>query len=187
MEELIIETSQDGRFRVRLVVDTNPVNPRKDRENLAHVITPTQSRYLPVDEDGGPLQHGWDHFSMRPDSEALFTRWARIYHGAAVVEHRPAQGAWSLWYLTADDVADAGIPDPEACIREEIAEYQAWADGEVFGYVIEKAVQWGRRDGQEGSMTTWDHVDSLWGLVGYEYAEQAAKEEFESFLNSKES
>lgn len=172
----VIETFLDGRFRVRLVADDCASDPRKCGENLTHVITPTQSRYLPVDEDGGPLQHGWDYYSTRPDSEKLFSRWARIYHGAVVVEHRPVRGAWSLWYLTADDIAEHEIADPAEYIGAERDEYQAWADGEVFGYVIERAVQWGRRDGREGSMTTWEEVDSLWGLVGYEYAEQAAND-----------
>lgn len=179
----ILETSKDGRHRVRLVRDEDPVNPRRDYENLCHVITVPGSLFIDVDEDGGPLQHGWDHFHDRYDTGRdtnLFIRWARIYHGAVAVEHRPHDGPRSLWYLLPADIEKIGNT-PQEAIEGEIREYRAWAEGDVWGYVIERIVDWDRRDG-EGSMTTWEHVDSCWGFIGYEYAEQEAKEQFAAHL-----
>ena len=48
------------------------------------------------------------------------------------------------------------------CIDSEVNEYGRWANGEVYGYVVRDA------DGED--------VDSCWGYIGYEWAEQAAEE-----------
>lgn len=181
----IITTTDDGRYRLRLVVDADPVNPRRDYDHLCHVITPTQRDYIDVDTDvdtdGGPLQYGWDHFSTRPDSEALFIRWARMVHGAVVIEHRPARGAWGLWYLMPDQFGETS--DPEKCLRAEITEYQAWADGEVYGYIIEEDTTW-TRTGTSETRTTWEEVESRWDFIGYDYALSAAKSEFAAHIQS---
>lgn len=181
----VIETSENGRYRVRLEIDqeTSSCNPREEDAHITHVITPTQQRYIDVDPDGGPLQYGWDHFSTRPDSEKLFIRWAHIFHRAVVVEDRPHDGAWSFWYMTLAQIAEIGNT-PEEAIAIEIKEYRAWAEGEVFGYVVEKAVDWDRRDGDD-SMTTWETVDDCWGLIGREYAEESARDAFELYRGGR--
>jgi hypothetical protein len=91
------------------------------------------------------------------------------------MEHHPHEGPVSVWYLTPEGIAET--TDPEECIRVEMQEFQNWLDGEVYGVVIEKAVDWDRRDADE-SMTTWKTVDDCWGNIGYEYAREAALEEF---------
>lgn len=181
----ILETA--GRYRVRLEVqkDSESANPRTGQDcNLANVITPKGQRYIDVDEDGGPLQHGWDHFSVRPGGEDMFIRWARIFHGATVIVNRPVQGAWVLWYLMPDKAAESGI-SPERTILAEIEEYQAWADGEVYGHIVEKDVTRIPRDAEDRNdpelddeTREWEHVDSCWGYIGREYAEDAAREAF---------
>lgn len=185
----IVETSENGRYRVRLVLqrDSEAFNPRTNQDNLTHVITPAQQRYIDVDKNGGPLQYGWDYFSTRPDSEKHFIRWARMVHGAVVVEDRPHEGAWALWYMTPEQIAEAGTA-PEEVIAAEIKEYRAWAEGEVYSWIIEKAVEWVPKEGQvedgDGTpdeMTTWEHVDSCGGYIGHEDAAQVAKEEFAAY------
>lgn len=177
MEE-ILETA--GQYRVRLETDQDPTNPRTDQDNLCHVITVPGSRYIDVDANGGPLQDGWDLIKDRADAVEVFTRWARTFHGAVVEYHTPERGANSVWYLMPDQFAE--VPDPKKHIGAEITEYQNWADGEVYGYIIEKSVAWMPTDEEDcenlGERTTWEHVDSCWGYVGYEYAKSAALEEF---------
>lgn len=69
---------------------------------------------------------------------------------------------------TPETLAVRGFPDPltEEWLREgmaaEIGEYSKWANGEVYGYVIKD------RNG--------DDVESCWGFIGYEYAQQEANE-----------
>lgn len=183
----ILETA--GRYRVRLEVqqDAQNYNPRHNDDNLANVITLKGQRYIDVDENGGPLEEGWKRIEdTYVDAVPIFTRWARIFHGATVVEHRPYEGAWSLWYVMPDKAAETTWT-PEKIIEAEIREYQAWAEGDVWGYVIEKSLTWIPKDGEvedgddlPDELTTWEHVDSCWGFVGREYAEDAARREFEA-------
>ncbi|OII68301.1 hypothetical protein [Streptomyces sp. CC77] len=172
----VIATSTDGRFRVRLVHDECATNPREDFDHLAHVITIDThlGYYAPVDKDGGPLAEAWDRVSWnRWQGVEIFTRWARIFHNAIVIESRPERGPVSLWYLLREDAEDLGML-PEAYLDAERAEYEAWAEGDVYGYIVEEAVDWLRADADE-AMTTWEEVDSCWGHYGYDWAADAAR------------
>lgn len=43
-------------------------------------------------------------------------------------------------------------------------EIAAWRDGEVYGVIVERRVQWARiGDGEPRTMETWGGTDSLWG------------------------
>jgi hypothetical protein len=180
----IIETAKVGTdtFRLRIEPDQDPMCPRTQYDNLAHVITLPDQNYIDVDQDPGPLAEGWNRLHRYDDADRIkiFTRWARA-HGAVVVEHSGGEMAHSLWYMLPAAIAE--VPDAEAAIRQEIAEYLAWAVGEVYGYVIEQAVEWVRRDGAESSMTTWEQVEdgSCWGLIGYDYAMTEAREQFRDY------
>lgn len=182
----VLETA--GRYRVRLVVqqDSESANPRTEQDcNLANVITPKGQRYIDVDKDGGPLAEGWKRIEDGyVDAVPVFTRWAKIFHGATVVEHRPHDGAWSLWYVMPGKLAETTWP-AEKVIESEIKEYRAWAEGEVYGHIVEKNVTRIARDAEDrddpeldDETTEWEHVDSCWGYIGREYAEEAAREAF---------
>jgi hypothetical protein len=176
MDEMIIETS--GPYRVRVEVDAEQINPRTDWDHITYAVTVPGSRYLDV-AGPGPLAEQWDRIKDRPDAVELFQRWARAFHGAVTEVHTPNEGPVSVWYMMPEDQRDT--PDPVAYLRGDIAEYQAWAEGDVFSYVIEKAVDWGRRDGKEGSMTTWETVDSLGSFYGYEEVERVARDAFKPY------
>lgn len=189
----ILETH--GQYRVRLEIeqDSYGYNPRTwDDTPLANVITPTQRDYINIDENGGPLQYGWDYYSTRAldcisraEAEDLFVRWAKIFHGATVIVDRPHDGAWGLWYLMPDKAAETTWP-PEKLINFEIQRYRDWAQGEVYAYIIEKSVTYVLKDGQDVSdiedlddeLVTWETADSCGGFIGYDEAKEAALEAF---------
>lgn len=173
----VLETAGKYRVRVEVQQDSESSNPRTEQDNLTNVITPTQQRYIDVDKDGGPLQYGWDYFSTRADSEKLFIRWARMVHGITVVEDRPHDGAWSFWYITPEKLAETTWP-AEKAIEAEIREYRMWAEGEVYGFIIEKSTHWVSEDHGGAEMDTWEHEDSCWGYIGRENVEDAAREVF---------
>ncbi|WP_411120579.1 hypothetical protein [Streptomyces sp. x-19] len=174
----IIDTTEDGRFRVRLIQDEDAPNPRDDRDTLAHVITIDTHLgcYLPVDKDGGPLTEAWSRVSWnRWKGVDTFTRYAAIYHGAIVIESRPERGPVSLWYLMRDEAEDLGML-PEAYLDAERTEYEAWAQGEAYGWVIEEAVDRQRTDDPTDIRTEWEEVDSCFGHYGYDWAVSAARD-----------
>lgn len=182
----ILETA--GRYRVRLEVqkDSESANPRTGQDcNLANMITPKGQRYIDVDEDGGPLEEGWKRIEDGyVDAVPVFARWARIFHGVTVVEDRPHDGAWSLWYAMPERLAETTWT-AERVIESEIREYRRWAEGEVYGHIVEKDVTRIPRDAKDrddpeldDETREWEHVDSCWGYIGREYAEDAAREAF---------
>lgn len=174
----ILETA--GRYRLRLSVDTEPTNPRRDYDHISHVITVKDRQYVNIDENGGPLQHGWDHFAHRENGDELFMRWARMAHGAVIVQDSPHDGPRSFWYLMPGGMAE--VADPLEFLAVEIREYRSWAEGDVYGHVIERSVTWQRTETAESeTMITWEEVDSCWGLVGREYAEGEARQSFEPY------
>lgn len=183
----IIETCTvgDTAYRVRLERDEDASNPRTEYDNAGHALTVPGMQYIDVDEDGGPLSEAWSrHFKDRDNGMELFIRWARITHNAWTETHTPYDGANSVWYILPAEVEKHGITDPLACLRGEIAEYRAWCVGDVWGYIIERSVDWHRDDDPDAKMTTWEQVDdgSCWGFSGYEYAEVEAKREFTEYL-----
>jgi len=83
-------------------------------------------------------------------------------------------------YVTYDDAAWrewAGAPEGSA----NMSEYRAYAEGDVWGWVVEKRVTWHADDPDCGDRETWEHVDSCWGYYGRngangEYLEQCARD-----------
>ncbi|PCG86387.1 hypothetical protein CIB93_09145 [Streptomyces sp. WZ.A104] len=184
----IIATTDDGRFRVRLATDEHATNPRHDYDHLAHVITVDThlGQYEPVDKDGGPLAEAWNRVSWnRWKGIETFTRWASIFHNAIVIESRPAHGPVSLWYLMREDAEDLGML-PEGYLDAERKEYEAWAEGDVYGYIVEEAVDWVRADDEGETMSTWEEVDSCWGHYGYEWATAEARRALAFYVGKRQ-
>ncbi|MER5617679.1 hypothetical protein [Streptomyces sp. NPDC002215] len=186
----IIETSDDGRLRLRLEPQTDADNPRTVYDHLTHVITLPGSRYADVDKSGGgPLADGWRRIQHRDNAVDIFTRWARTSHGAVVIEDQTHDGPGTIWYLMPKGIAE--VIEPKEYIRSEIAEYRAWASGEVYGYIIERAVNWKPVTDQYADVivserTTWEAVTegSCWDLITYELAEREARNQFRTYLES---
>lgn len=167
-------------FQVSIHLDEDPQNPRNMSDDPIHVLTVPGSGYIDVDADPGPWGDYWRRLLDRYDwftAIELIERYARTV-GAYTYDHAPHQGARSVWYLTREDAAD--WDDPGAALKAYAEEYQAWAEGEVYGYVIEREATWQRVDGSEAGerRTTWEHVDSVWGFYGpgTEYVEQEARD-----------
>lgn len=180
MSDDVLATTDDGRFRVRLVPDEAPENPRNDQDTCVHVITidTHHGKYHPVDEDGGPLAAAWEFYGWnRWGGIDNFTRYAAIYHNAIVLESNPHDGPRSLWYMTGEEAIalDCGLLT-EGYIEAEMEEYEAWASGDVWRFIVEQRVGWTRDDDPDESMDTWEHVDSRSGFYGSTYARQQARD-----------
>lgn len=128
---------------------------------------------------------------------AELERWLRIWHGTTVVEW------WyhdTTWYVAADtDKWRQHVGATPEAIRKQaedgslMAEYKAWCQGEVYGYVIERRLVAYTTvvepaDGKIiGSRRTdeWFEVDdegSMSGLYGADYAQKVAIEDFDAHI-----
>ncbi|MER8116301.1 hypothetical protein [Streptomyces sp. NPDC094031] len=184
----VLDTTDDGRYRIRLVHDDHAPNPRHDRDTLVHVITIDThlGQYIPVDRDGGPLAEAWHRLCWnRWKGVDIFTRYVKIFHGGTVLESAPARGARSLWYMTGEEMValDAGLLS-EGYIEAEMEEYEAWAEGDTWAWVIEERVGWTRDSDPDESMDTWETVDSCSGYYGASWARKVAREALRDFVTS---
>lgn len=177
----ILETSDNGKYQLVLKADPEPSNPRRDYDHQVHVVTQQNSRYLDVDKKTGPLGEIWEHLGAHylPVRQLeLFERAVRMLGGISVL-HTPQNGPRSVWYLTASEMGELDV-SPKEVIESEIQEYQDWAEGNVFGFIIEKSEDWKKVSNDEME-SRWEEVESCWGYIGYEYAVQSAKEEFKLY------
>lgn len=186
-DQLIIETSGDKRYRVRLEVDEGASNPREDYDQIVYAVTLPNSRYADIAE-AGPLVDGWDRIKgyRTRDAVRLFERWARIFHGAVTLYDTPHEGASAIWYILPAQIAEIG-GTPREALTSYRDEYRSWVNGEVYAYIIEEAVDWRRLDDKGDDRSTWERIDdeSSGSLIGYGYAEEEAKQAFANFLAAK--
>jgi hypothetical protein len=121
-------------------------------------------------------------FEPRPDPRewsTKFDEWHEEieteYPGAIIVPRYDGDGARDgLYVLTPDEIrrewscqriSAKTRAQATASLQAQADEYHEWARGHVYGYVIED---------DEGN-----HLDSCWGFIGWEWVQEAAKEEAE--------
>lgn len=182
--DIIAETqAQDGtRLYVELIPDTGAEDPRGwiSRAGVIHVVDLPRTR-VPRESD----VPGLDDVITDHDFRAV-ARWLRMVHGATVVLPLYSVGGdGAIAAGTADEMPTAGNYDGvtfdtpatraecftpttsttivAAALAADVATYAQWAEGDVWGYLV------ARQD-------TGEEMDSCWGFIGREWAEQAARE-----------
>jgi hypothetical protein len=125
-----------------------------------------------IDKWGAPGDPGWK----------LVEKYLRAYHGAHNIETYYSGDYWYVAYDSEDWIRSVGFDDvtaPRADYKpyDMLAEWRAWINGEVYGYVIEREVTWNTTTywREPKSMTTWETVDSCWGYYEYDYVVSEAK------------
>jgi hypothetical protein len=186
--EEILETSEDGRYRVKLVLDDYPDEPyddgqspllRLDRTGYGIRAEHIMATGRPLDADAD-VEAAIAHWDTTPsDSDwPKFEKYLRAYHGVTAIK---TWHSGSYWYVTYDPAAwreYTGAPEGSV----DMSEYRAWCEGEVYGYVVQKNVTWTTADPDYPDEDRWEDTgDSCWGFYGRngangEYLEQTARE-----------
>ncbi|MFE4451449.1 hypothetical protein [Streptomyces sp. NPDC056796] len=175
-----IETIENNGIRARIVVDPDPINPRKDGLNKAYALTIDThlGQYIEVDEDGGPLAEAWARISWRKDAVEVFERYARIYWDATTFFDHKSDGATVIWYVLGAEVPHLDLLSPPYFyIRFEAEQYRRWAAGEVYGVITERMTWWMPVDPTDERTTMlWEESNAQWGINGYDLARWEAEE-----------
>lgn len=185
------ETADDGTpFRAILRADSeaHAANPRENDAHVGVMFCLRDNRYIVPEE--GDLK--WDLEDAIQDRKFQVTaRWLRVFHGATVVLPLGHRGIsvgtpgddddpgnyFGVIYDTPETrkVTGCAAEDIRAALEGEVDEYRAWAEGEVFGAIVQCA------NVDEDGDVDWDHpaaddnVDSVWGLIGRDRAETEAR------------
>ena len=189
-------TTTKGTFRVRLEQDQDAESPRS-YDNLGTMVLAHRRYSLPREGDlTSEIDDAFERGGYRLASRYLTaTKQALVVlpvygydHGQLVLQAGDPQGQFSdpwdsglagLIYITPEAVKENWTETPDAdhltaALKAEVEEYNSWATGDVYGYIVEKLVPECDHCGCE---ERWEETDdSCWGLIGYEYAQEAARE-----------
>jgi hypothetical protein len=206
-EHVVAETTAtDGTlFRVILEPDDSPMNPREDSAPAGMMYVIDQRNYIVPQEGGIP---GIDAAIIDHDFRVV-ARWLRVVHGATVV--LPLYSSYGRDFNVsagdADDTPEAGnyigvtfdTPDTRQemgfsgatleltarALAADTQTYRQWADGDVWGYIVQRGTVTVWDDG-DVSDVTWNHAgtidDSCWGFIGQQWAEEAATEALDDLV-----
>lgn len=206
-DEDVVE-ERDG-YRVRLEHDDSPEQPYDD----GAVPILTVERYRQVEAFNSQAEdyvHAVTEILDRHDYETL-ERFVKIFYGAVKMDRWYSDGLQGH-YIAFDTAAwreKVGAPEDRLKDEDYLSEVRAWAEGEVYGYIVEKHLHYTKTYAEDPEYSEegdeWAEVQetgyvfnkthngydaikmgvSCWGFYGREYAEQAAREALESTIASE--
>ncbi len=198
--EIVVDETETHRVKLVLDDDSSDMNPRTNFDGIVTgVVTIPTSRYAEIQDPTGTLDDAWYRLvGARPyyegryaprDAVAIFERYVRLLGGVSEYDS-PHDGPPAIWYVLPEYMESVGFR-PEDITEEKMREalegerkeYRAWAEGDVWGIVVERKVTWQRVGSDDGPfagirrahMDTWEEVESVWGYIGQEYAEEEAR------------
>jgi hypothetical protein len=196
----VLETSEDGRYRVRLVPDEYPDEPYDDFASPLLRIEPRGGGHRAghIQVGGRPanaddtIEGAVQYWGTCPSDSGwkLLERYLRAFHGVTQIE------TWysgSYWYVTYDSAAWrewCGAPAGSA----SMAEYRAWCEGDCWYWITEKLVTWRAVNpvtddpdyAEYPDRDSWETVDSCGGYYGTEWAEEAAREAYKNLITPED-
>ena len=197
---------RDG-YRVRLELDDSPEQPYDD----GAVPILTVERYRQVEAFNPQAEeyvHAVTEILDRHDWDTL-ERFVKIFYGAVKMQRWYSSGMEGH-YVAFDTAAwREKVGAPETLKDEDyLSETRAWAEGDVYGYIVEKNLHYTKTYAEDPSYNEegdeWVEVQetgyvfnkahngydaikmgvSCWGFYGREYAEQAAREALKTTIDS---
>lgn len=149
-----------GRFEAEIVLDEYPENPRKMWDHPSTIVYHSD-RYVLGDVDIDP-----DAWTL-PENCYVLPVYAYIHSGISLrllpfgAGFKWDSGQCGAMYLPHSEAQDG--QRAYEIMAYDLAEFEAYLNGHVFGIVYRNA-------------ETGEELDSVWGYYGYEYAEEAARE-----------
>lgn len=185
VDDLDIIAERDG-MRVRLEYDDSPEQPYDD--GATPILTLERSGYggyrvAAFNSQAEPYVSAVAEVLDRHDMETV-ERFVKIFYGAVKLDSWYSDGLRG--YYVAFDTADwrekVGAPVDRLAAEDYLSEVRAWAEGDVYGYIVERRYA---EDGYEDE-DSWEAVadGSCWGFYGRQWAEQAAREALETALEN---
>lgn len=188
---ITVDTIERDGYIGRLVVDDDPMNPRKVFDNLTtmvcghrdYILGDTTLRELTGYDVSEFLSMAHIERYVRMRFKAQAFTWLGLYDHSGISIYAGGGPHWqdsAGWdsgtvgfaFVGEEEVRKTGAPldSLERQMLAEIKEYDQYLTGNVYGYVIEDP------DGE--------HVDSCCGFYGYQCAREEMEREFHGYLNS---
>lgn len=200
MTEYLDIVKENDNYRVRLEYDDSGEKPYDEGAVpiLSRGFRGYGARWEAVNDQAEGLTGLLNELWQRFDEEQV-ERFLRIFLGAYSVEWESSDNCRYLAFDTAEWREKVGITDEwlnrESDIKQDrsklaegsLTEILAWANGEVYGWILERKLTTYTtyKDPTTGETVRetesedWEQVESCWGYYGDEYAREAATEEFD--------
>ncbi|ARK07593.1 hypothetical protein LAV_00218 [Sphingobium phage Lacusarx] len=210
--EIIAHEETRGALRLRIIVDADPINPRKDFDHEGTVMCCDHRRYTLGDDDAHAdaaemirasrdYRPSWEDedgkaldFSYGPDLWAAIQLCSDIValpcylydHSGLTMSTGRFSCPWDSGQVGFIAMAKPAILEAQckpkgsrlssflkqrtaALLKAEVAEYDQYLRGDVYGYVVDRV------DGE-----SLDDMDSsCWGFFGLDYATEEGREALE--------
>lgn len=167
----VVESFEYKGHNVDIFSDPDPYDPREEFEHLGTILYHSD-KYKLGDKDVDP----YDASEIVNEPGVISLNVYAYIHGGIVLKTTPFSdpfdsGQSGVIYVTEKDALKAFNKKKMTptlkkkvlnVLKSEVEEFSQYLAGEVYGYEIRKI----------GSSAV---VDSLWGLIGLEYAVQSAK------------
>ena len=160
---------------VRIILDTEPQNPRKEFEHAAHMVC-FHRRYDLGDKHSMSVEEAkefverikkqgaavlslylYDHSGITMSTSAFSCPWDSGQVGFIYMERKDILNNWGGKSVTKKMFMQA-----IELMEGEVKEYDQYLTGDVYGFIVED------EDGE--------YLASCWGFYGLEYAKEAATE-----------
>jgi hypothetical protein len=187
-EYLDIVEERDG-YRVRLEYDDSPEQPYDD--GATPIFTVERSGYgrsvEAFNKQAEPYVSAVAEILDRFDLETL-ERFVKIFYGAIKLDSFWSDGIRGHYvaFDTEEWREKVGAPVESLAKENYLSEVQAWAEGDVYGYLVEEydaetdtweeALETGIVSDGKGGWRKFSMPVAVWGFYGREWAEQAARE-----------
>jgi hypothetical protein len=198
--ETIYNKNRTRRVRIEYDDDGSACDPR-EYDELVEIVTPDTS--MTEHTDGAMFEEAHRRLYYKGLGGA-FARYLKIFHDVNALpvykyEHsgvalstgsfigRAQHAEWDSgmigWAYIRPDAEHWDGMDEEAILSGFVEELGKWMNGEVYGWIVEKQVSYVKShlgaggevvDNETGA--EWVEEDACWGFVGYDYAQEAAKE-----------
>lgn len=199
MTEYLDIVKENENYRVRLEYDDSGEKPYDEGAVpiLSREFRGYSYRFEGVNEQGKAYEDAvtdaWNRFNHDDD---VLARWLRIFYGAYSVIWDSSENnaylafdtaAWREKVGLSDEWMNYHLLDRQTLAEGSLSEVMAWANGEVFGWILERRLvtHTTHKDPVTGETVKelesedWEVMDSCWGFFGDKYAREAAAEEFD--------
>lgn len=184
------ETEDYRGYRIEYHVDEDGPNPRKEFDEFGRMVC-WHGRYDLGDEMPGGDPGEWYSENVGP-RDVVLPLYLYDHSGISMSTGRgyPYNDMWDAgqvgWIVASADairkeysvkrISKQLRERVEALLRSEVAEYDAYLTGDVWGYVIRGPIpDVAGEDDDETDLDNMDQLDSCWGFFGLDYCKEEAR------------
>lgn len=173
-------TSDDGRTRIGVVPDHGADKPDWDMGPAVYRVE-FRSGYRAESMSSETVDGYAEAVAHFGRDDEKVERYLRMFRDVVSVDYGDTRDARYVALVTRAMAREWGhndaTPEEELRTLASVADWVAWAEGNVYAWVIQESVTW-TTDADYDDRDEWETVESVGGIYGDEWAIMACREEW---------